>query len=266
MLPCYPAARNRHCRKRLVQPAAQYRNGIRPAPRTPADCSDPPNTSVPPMACPRRGAIVHGVQVRQHHMAQSQRTHHGIAHFRGEVPRLLAHELRIAGMQSVDRTERAKLVPAGFQMFVAVSAHVTANIVTPPSVADIRRGSSEIRLELQGFPRNNGVSREADRIAVRTRASIPREGERPTVVASRTAHVAFGLLDMHFMLIASARLGALFAFAVLIYIAFGRSLVAPGIQVVQVLSTHSGSSPGWRVTPPCCQSSHQKSTPSASIR
>ena len=112
---------------------------------------------------------------------------------------------------------------------------MTANIVTPPSVADIRRGSSEIRLELQGFPRNNGVSREANRVAVRTRASIPREGERPTVVAFRATHVTFGLLDMHFMLIASARLGALFAFAVLIYIAFGRSRVAPGIQVVQVV-------------------------------
>ena len=168
-------------------------------------------------------------------MAQSQRTHHGIAHFRGEVPRLLAHELRIAGMQAIDRAERAKLVPTGFQMLVTIATHMTANIVTPPSVADIRRGSSEIRLELQGFPRNNGVSREADRIAVRTRASIPREGERPTVVAFRATHVAFGLLDMHFMLIASARLGALFAFAVLIYIAFGRSLVAPGIQVVQVV-------------------------------
>ena len=115
-------------------------------------------------------------------MAQSQRTHHGIAHFRGEVPRLLAHELRIAGMQAIDRAERAKLIPAGFQMFVAVPTHVTANIVTPPSVADIRRGSSEIRLELQGFPRNNGVSREADRIAVRARSRIPREGKRPIPV------------------------------------------------------------------------------------
>ena len=85
-------------------------------------------------------------------------------------------------MQSVDRTERAKLVPAGFQMFVAVSTHVTADIVTPPSVADIRSGSSEIRLELQGFPRNNGVSREADRIAVRARSRIPREGKRPIPV------------------------------------------------------------------------------------
>lgn len=56
MLPCYPAARNRHCRKQLVQPAAQCRNGIHPAPRTPADCSDPPNTSAPPMACPRTRA------------------------------------------------------------------------------------------------------------------------------------------------------------------------------------------------------------------
>ena len=120
-------------------------------------------------------------------------------------------------------------------MFVTIATHVTANIVTPPSVADIRRGSSEIRLELQGFPRNNGVSREANRVAVRTRASIPREGERPTVVAFHTAHVAFGLPDMHFMLIASARLGALFAFAVLPCVAFGRSRVAPGIQVVQMV-------------------------------
>lgn len=100
--------------------------------------------------------------------------HHGIAHFRGEVPRPLAHELRIAGMQAIDRAERAKLVPTGFQMLVTIATHMTANIVTPPSVADIRRGSSEIRLELQGFPRNNGVSREADRIAVRTRQHTAR--------------------------------------------------------------------------------------------
>ena len=41
-------------------------------------------------------------------------------------------------------------------------------------------------------------------------------------------------------------------------------VVAPESRKWKWLSSHSGSSPGMRVTPPCCQSSHQKSTPSAS--
>ena len=96
-----------------------------------------------------RRPVVHGVQVRQHHVTQPQSVHHGMPCFSGEIPWLFAHELRVAGMQTIDRAESAKLIPACFQMLVSIPAHMPADIVAPPSVADIRCRRGEIRLELQ---------------------------------------------------------------------------------------------------------------------
>ena len=66
-------------------------------------------------------------------MAQAQRGRHRTFRIAVEVPRLLAGERRVGRMQSVDRAERAELVPAGLQLFVAVAEHVAADVVAPPA-------------------------------------------------------------------------------------------------------------------------------------
>ena len=71
-------------------------------------------------------------------MTQDQRIAHDIAHGLLEIPRFLAHERRQTRMQSVNRAEYTQLVPTRFQFFVAHAQHVSANVVAPPAVSDIR--------------------------------------------------------------------------------------------------------------------------------
>ena len=86
-------------------------------------------------------------------------------------------------MQSVDRAERAELVPAGLQLFVAVAEHVAADVVAPPAIPDVGSGGGELRLEGERFPGHDRVSGEADRVAVGAGAGVPGEGERPVAAA-----------------------------------------------------------------------------------
>ena len=71
-------------------------------------------------------------------MTQNQRIAHDIAHGLLEIPRFLADERRQTRVQSVNRTENTQLVPARLQLFVTHAQHVSANVVAPPAVSDIR--------------------------------------------------------------------------------------------------------------------------------
>ena len=81
---------------------------------------------------------IHCVQVRNEAVTQDQRIAHNIAHRLLEIPRFLAHKRRQTRMQSVNRAENTQLVPTCFQFFVAHAQHVSANIVAPPAVPDVR--------------------------------------------------------------------------------------------------------------------------------
>ena len=80
-------------------------------------------------------------------------------------------------MQAHNRGKDTQLVPAQGQLLVAVTEDMAADIMTPPTVADIAGRRREIRLEVQRFPGHMAVTREAHRIAVATRPGITREGD-----------------------------------------------------------------------------------------
>ena len=71
-------------------------------------------------------------------MTQDQRIAHNIAHGLLEIPGFLAHKRRQTRVQSINRAENTQLVPTRFQFFVAHAQHMSANVVAPPSVPDIR--------------------------------------------------------------------------------------------------------------------------------
>ena len=79
-------------------------------------------------------------------------------------------------MQAHNRGKDTQLVPAQGQLIVAVAEDVAADIMTPPTIADIAGRRREIRLEVQRFPGHVAVAREAHWIAVATRSGITREG------------------------------------------------------------------------------------------
>ena len=125
-------------------------------------------------------------------------------------------------MQPVDRREHPELHPAGRQLVVAVALEVTADVVAPPAVAGVGRGRGEVGLEVQGLPGDDRVAGEPDRVAVAADPGVAGERQRPLVLRRPR----------------------------------------PESRKWKWLSSHSGSRPAILVTPPCCQSSHQKSTPS----
>ena len=49
---------------------------------------------------------------------------------------------------------------------------VSADIVAPPSIADVRRGGGKFGLEVKRIPGNGGVAREADGIALAAGAAV----------------------------------------------------------------------------------------------
>ena len=49
---------------------------------------------------------------------------------------------------------------------------MSADVVSPPGVAYVGCGSGEIRQILKGFPRDNSIAREANRISVGTNSCI----------------------------------------------------------------------------------------------
>jgi hypothetical protein len=55
-------------------------------------------------------------------------------------------------MQSQDRTKAAKLQPSRTQLIVFSAEHMTADIMTPPTVSDIASGSSKFWLESKRIP------------------------------------------------------------------------------------------------------------------
>lgn len=82
-------------------------------------------------------------------MAQTKCGYHRLASRGVEVPWLLAVEWGVGRVQTVDRAERAELVPSGLQFLVPVAEHMPAYVMAPPSVADVRSHRRKVRLEFQ---------------------------------------------------------------------------------------------------------------------
>ena len=105
-------------------------------------------------------------------MTQTKEIIHCAAHFHTEVPRLFSTEGTVRAVQTVDRRKDSVLIPSCFKLIVTVAEHMAADIMTPPSVADVGGCAGKVWLEIQGFPGDVGVSGKSDRIAVGARSCI----------------------------------------------------------------------------------------------
>ena len=132
---------------------------------------------------------VPGVQPRQQRVAEAQPPLHDRAIGLRIGPGRLVHKFAVAGVQPHDRRKHAELQPADLQFPVPHAQHVAADIVAPPAIADVRRRGGEIRLEGQAVPGDEGIAREAHRIAVAAGAGVAGEGQ-PRVAPSGGIQVA----------------------------------------------------------------------------
>ena len=72
--------------------------------------------------------------------------------------------------------EYAVLHPSGHQLVVPDTHHMAADIMAPPSVADIAGRVGEVGLELEALPGNHCISGESHRVSVASHAGIAGEG------------------------------------------------------------------------------------------
>ena len=88
--------------------------------------------------------------------------------------RLFRHRFIRRAVQAVDRTEYPELNVTHKQFIALFSHHVSAYIVTPPSVSDIACRERKVRQIRKRIPRDICITRKAERVAVRTYPRIAR--------------------------------------------------------------------------------------------
>ncbi len=123
-----------------------------------------------------KGPVVHGVQIGDHPVAETEKLPHHLMNLHGETPGLFPSEVPFGAVETVDGREHPELYPAQNQHIVPGSAHVSADVMAPPAVADVGGGAGKVRLKVQGRPGSHRISGKTDGIAVRAVAGIPGKG------------------------------------------------------------------------------------------
>ena len=93
------------------------------------------------------------------------------------------------GVQPVHGREHTELHPAGVELGIAASEHMSADVVRPPCEPDIRRRRRKAGLQSQTAPAHESVSRKAYGIAVRAHSRVARQYERRAPVPARVEGV-----------------------------------------------------------------------------
>ena len=83
------------------------------------------------------------------YLGHSKDATHCAAHFHTEVPRLFSTEGTVRAVQTIDRRKYSVLIPSCFKLIVTVAKHMAADIMTPPSIADVGGCAGKVWLEIQ---------------------------------------------------------------------------------------------------------------------
>ena len=122
--------------------------------------------------------MVHGVEIRHQSVAQSEEVLHHLSNVFPVSPGLFSAELAVAGMEAHHRGEHSQLYPASCHLVIFIASHMASDIMAPHAVADIGSRRGKVRLEVQRFPGDDGVSGKSDRISVAARSCVSGKGHR----------------------------------------------------------------------------------------
>ena len=128
--------------------------------------------------------IIAGVKERDHAMPQHQRFFSQLANSVFVSPRLLGKDRGVGAVHTVDWIEYAKLQKAQIKLVVLHAEMMTADIVAPPRVADITCRCGEVWHQAKCFPRDRGIPRKADGVAVRADPRVTGYDQRMCVILS----------------------------------------------------------------------------------
>ena len=128
--------------------------------------------------------VVHGVKIRHQPVSQPEEVFHHICDVLPVSPGLLCVKLAVAGVETHHRRKYSKLKPASCHLIILDPHHMTADIMAPHAVSDIRGSRCEIRLESQRGPGHDSISRKSHRITVASRSCVSGKGHWPFSVPS----------------------------------------------------------------------------------
>ena len=121
-------------------------------------------------------SVVHGVEIRHQSVAQSEEVLHHLSNVFPVSPGLFSAELAVAGMETHHRGEHSQLYPASCHLVIFIASHMASDIMAPHAVADIGSCRGKVRLEVQRFPGDDGVSGKSDGISVAARSCVSGKG------------------------------------------------------------------------------------------
>ena len=124
------------------------------------------------------GPVIHGVQIRKQLMAQAEEFIHHAADLLLVTPGLLTVKFIFGTVEPVYRRKDSELEPAAGHFIILKSIHMSADIMAPPAIADIRGRAGKIRLESKRFPGYHRISGKTYRISVRAGPCIAGKGHR----------------------------------------------------------------------------------------
>ena len=129
------------------------------------------------------GLAGHGVDIGCERITLADGAAQDVGMLRGEVPDLLFQSGALGRVGAHDGAQGAELHPADVKFGVDAVGHVvSSDVVAPISVEDVRGSGVEVGLEVERSPRDGGVARKSDLIAVVAQPA-------PAVVEHR-AHIA----------------------------------------------------------------------------
>ena len=137
----------------------------------------------------RMGAVVHGIDIGEQRMAQPQPILDDCLRLPVVDPGLLAGKLAVGAVEPVHRGQHTQLQPADKHLIIPIAAHMAADIMAPPGIADIGRHGGELGLELQRLPGHKGIAGEADGITLAAGAGIAGEEHGTLAVAGNIQNV-----------------------------------------------------------------------------
>ena len=113
------------------------------------------------------GLAGHGVDVGCERVTPADGVAQDVGMLRGEVPDLLFQSGALGRVGAHDGAQGAELHPADVKFGVDAVGHVvSSDVVAPISVEDVRGRGVEVGLEVERSPRDGGVARKSDLIAV----------------------------------------------------------------------------------------------------
>ena len=134
------------------------------------------------------GIPVHGVQVGNHLVAQTQKFFHGNSGIAPESPGFFGIKIVVGAVQTVNGRKDSKLHPSCRQFIVPASSHMSADVMTPPAVSHIAGIGCKIGLKIKRFPCDIAVSGKPHRIAMTSHSGITGKGQSP-FSASPAVHI-----------------------------------------------------------------------------